>query len=131
MKAYDRDVFLRGMGILLGFGTVFAVIAVTLMLLVYLPMAAFLSPLASFSSYTDTPLITSASPDGTYNLTAYLRQGNATVADTMHVHDAEDTCIYWEYGQKESSIVWLSEDVVQINGVTLDLSSGEVYDRGD
>jgi len=79
----------------------------------------------------DEFLLTSTSPDGTYALHAWRILEGATVANSIRVYRAVGpltVCIYNGYREDKVSIDWLSDTVVQINGVVLDLSKGENYD---
>lgn len=80
---------------------------------------------------TETMLISTTSPEGTRTVEAWLLNGGATVAWTVNAYEITEDGrkhIYYQYREKDAEITWLSEDVVCINGVTLDLSKGETYD---
>ena len=82
----------------------------------------------------EKPIETSTSPEGTHTVTAMLVNGGATVAYSVKVYLKAlpfDILIYNKYKQKTVTITWLSEDVICINGVDLDLSKGETYDWRD
>lgn len=79
----------------------------------------------------DECLLATTSPDGTYALTAYRIREGVTVADSIRVYrdfGPVTGCIYNEYREQTVSLVWISNAVVEINGVVLDLSKGETYD---
>jgi len=64
------------------------------------------------------------SPDGAYTVSAYLCDGGATTAFGVRVEAAWENHrrnIYWQYRQTEAEAAWLSDRVVQINGVPLDV----------
>lgn len=75
---------------------------------------------------------TSASPNKTHNVEVYEAEGGATVGRSVRVYLVEDgkkKRIYDKYHDYEENINWISEDVIQINDVPLDLSKGETYDK--
>lgn len=80
---------------------------------------------------TNTMLLSTTSPEGTRTVEAWLLNGGATVAWTVNAYEVTESGrkhIYYQYREKDAEITWLTEDVVCINGVTLDLSKGETWD---
>ena len=81
----------------------------------------------------ETLLVTSVSPEGTYELEAYKTQPGATVDFSIKVYDVsqDKRLIYNAYHEYTAEIQWVSDCVVSINGKTLDLSKSETYDWRD
>lgn len=81
----------------------------------------------------ETLLVTSVSPEGTYELEAYKTQPGATVDFSIKVYDVsqDKRLIYNAYHEYTAEIQWVSDCVVSINGKTLDLSESETYDWRD
>ena len=70
------------------------------------------------------------SPAGTHTVNAYLCRGNATTADAVRaevVTGAKKRNIYWQYREDTCDCRWLDEDVISINGVTLNVLK-DTYD---
>lgn len=66
------------------------------------------------------------SPNGRYTVTAYLTNGGATTAFGVlaGVEDhkrGRERKFYWQYRCKEAEMEWLSDSVLRINGITLDV----------
>jgi len=78
-------------------------------------------------------LIEEVSPTGIYTVRTYLNNGNATVASAVRgeviAHEANERKrnIYWQYRIEESNVIWISDHIVSINGVELDVRKDE-YD---
>lgn len=77
-------------------------------------------------------LVESASPGGSYVVTAYRNNGGAgtsfAVLCTMENKKiGEKRNIYWQAHRAEADIQWIDDDTVVINGRTLDLP-GDTYD---
>ena len=75
---------------------------------------------------------TSTSADGAYTITAYLNSGGATTdfAVLCSVRDettGKERNLYWKYHCYDADIHWLSDTVVNINGIELDVSK-DTYD---
>ena len=73
-----------------------------------------------------------SSPDGTYTVTAYLNNGGATtdfaVLCSVKINGQNsERNIYWNYRCREADIVWIDKDVVQINGIELNVRK-DTYD---
>lgn len=73
-----------------------------------------------------------ASPSGAYSITAYRNNGGATVDNAVlcSVTDrrsGKECNIYWQYHCDGADVVWLDEDTVQINGITLNVKT-DTYD---
>lgn len=69
-------------------------------------------------------IFSSTSPGGEYIVNVFICEGNATVANSIR---AEVTCdnmkrnIYWQYDDSLKIVEWISNDVININGVHLDI----------
>lgn len=100
------------------------VIAVFLLLLVFI--------LSACNLLVKNELIeTSWSPNNTYYLEAYLSNPGATGSYSILVYmtdNGEKLLIYNKYRCDEVNIQWINDEVVQINGRTLDCSKHEIYD---
>lgn len=77
-------------------------------------------------------LQTFVSPDGKYTVSAYLNDGGATtdyaVLCTVLNHETgKERNIYWQYHCQKAVVQWLDEDVVKINGITLNVTK-DTYD---
>ena len=76
-------------------------------------------------------ILRSVFPSGEYAITAYLNNGGATTGFAVlcqleygdHIKN-----IYWNYHCKEAEIVWLDDNSVIINGITLDDVEKDTYD---
>lgn len=80
---------------------------------------------------SETLLIESESPDGSYRISAYRTEPGATVDFSVKVYlFSEDgkKLIYNAYHESKAEIGWTDDSTVMINGKTLDLSRGETYD---
>ena len=74
----------------------------------------------------------STSPDGKYTVTAYLNNGGATtdyavLATLKNNKNGKTKNIYWQYHCEEAYIEWLSDDIIKINEVELNVKN-EIYD---
>ncbi|MFY0759990.1 DUF5412 domain-containing protein [Metabacillus dongyingensis] len=73
------------------------------------------------------------SPDGKYTLKAYVTNGGATTSYSLRgelVFNKEENKsknIYWNYRENSANITWRDNDIVVINGHTLEVPSGK-YD---
>lgn len=70
------------------------------------------------------------SPDGTAIVNVYNCEGNATSSDSLRaevVIGDKIRNIYWQYDESLHSVEWISEDIVNINGIQLNVFS-DVYD---
>lgn len=75
-------------------------------------------------------LLTSTSPSGEYVLEA-LRE-NTPAIEPFYVkvnllEGEEKRTVYYVRGQDDAEIIWLSDTVAQINGVPVDVTSGECF----
>jgi outer membrane lipoprotein-sorting protein len=67
------------------------------------------------------------SPDGTYTVKAYHVSGSATVSDSVRGELVFNNMIrkpkniYWNYREDTAEIIWIDEDTVTINGISLDV----------
>ena len=66
------------------------------------------------------------SPDGTYQIRAYLVNGGATVAwavrcEVVTISTGKARNLYWEYRCNTAEIRWVDEVTVEINGIQLDV----------
>lgn len=78
----------------------------------------------------DELLLTSVSPGGSYCLEAHRINPGATEPYAIHVFRTEEgrhEQIYAVRGEDSAEIEWLTEDVVRINQVTLNLSENETF----
>ena len=66
------------------------------------------------------------SPDGSYQVRAYLVNGGATVdwavrCEVVTVSTGKVRNLYWEYRCNTAEIRWIDEVTVEINGIQLDV----------
>lgn len=76
-------------------------------------------------------LLTTTSPNNTYTVEAYKANGGATVDFSIKVYlidNKNKLLIYNKYHDYDADIKWIDNDIISINGITLDLSKGETYD---
>lgn len=75
-------------------------------------------------------LLTSTSPSGEYVLEA-LRENTPAIepyyVEVNLLERDEKRTVYYVRGQSEAEIVWLSDTVAQINGVPVDVTSGDCF----
>ena len=79
---------------------------------------------------TGTLIASYPSPDGTFTVNVYECESNATSANSLRaevVTEGKTRNIYWQYDESLYSVEWISEKVVSINGVQLDVLS-DIYD---
>ena len=79
----------------------------------------------------ETFLLSSQSPNGKYILEAYKTEPGATVDFSIKVYlikGEKKELIYNAYHEYQAEIIWIDNEIVSINGRTLDLSIGEKYD---
>lgn len=81
---------------------------------------------------TGTFIKSSVSPNGTYVVNAYLCDGGATVdqairAEVVYVATGESRNIYWQYHAYDAQIEWQADNVVTVNGITLNVMH-DMYD---
>lgn len=74
----------------------------------------------------------STSPNGNYTIQAYLCDGGATTdqairAEVLNSASGKVRNIYWQYHAYEADIEWLSDTLVRINGIELDVRT-DAYD---
>lgn len=118
-------------GIVMGLCSLLLAGCIALKLLMTMAGAALLPPAAVFLHSHEVLLEASVSPGGSRQVNAYLLPGNATTAYTVAADEVTETGekrIYWQYRENTAEITWLREDVVCINGVTLDLARGDTWD---
>lgn len=77
-------------------------------------------------------ICTSTSPNGGFTIQAYLCDGGATTDQAIRAEVLNNTSgkvrnIYWQYHAYEADIKWLSDTLVRINGVELDVRT-DAYD---
>lgn len=79
---------------------------------------------------TDELLFTTTSPGGEYVLEA-VRENTPAIEPyyvKVNLLDGDDKrVIYYVRGQEEAEILWLSDTVAQINGVPVDVTTGECF----
>lgn len=76
-------------------------------------------------------LLTTTSPNNTYTVEAYKVNGGATVDFSIKVYlidNKNKILIYNKYHDYDADIKWIDNDIISINGITLDLSKGGTYD---
>lgn len=75
-------------------------------------------------------LLTSTSPSGEYVLEA-LRENTPAIepyyVEVNLLEGDEKRTVYYVRGQSEAEIIWLSDTVAQINGVPVDVTSGDCF----
>ena len=75
-------------------------------------------------------LLTSTSPGGEYVLEA-LRENTPAIepyyVEVNLLEDEKKRTVYYVRGQSEAEIIWLSDTVAQINGVPVDVTSGDCF----
>ena len=96
-------------------------------------LIGFAFQLSACSAFTSQEkILTSTSPDNTYTLEAYRVNGGATTDYSVKVYrfdnNSSKALIYNKYHDYNAEINWISNCVVSINDVTLDLSKNETYD---
>ena len=74
----------------------------------------------------------STSPNGKYKVNAYLADGGATVdfairAEVVYLETGKSRNIYWQYHADSAQMKCLSDDVVEINGMALNVLH-DMYD---
>lgn len=67
-----------------------------------------------------------SSPNGMYQINAYLCSGNATVdfsvrCEVVEIQSGNTRNIYWQYRCQNVSVEWIDDRTVEINGVVLDI----------
>lgn len=72
------------------------------------------------------------SPNGGYTIITYLNNGGATtdyaVLGTLRNNENGKTKnIYWQYHCEKAELEWLSDEVIKINGIKLNIKK-EIYD---
>ena len=75
-------------------------------------------------------MATSMSPGGEYTVNLYLCGGNATTAYSVRgeaVSSKGIRNIYWQYEKDQCNIQWESDNIVNINGISLDVQK-DSYD---
>ena len=78
----------------------------------------------------DELLLTSVSPTGAYELEVHLINPGATEPHYIHVlrtDGGRNERIYNVRGEEDAEVTWLSDEVVRINTVTLNVPAGETY----
>ena len=75
-------------------------------------------------------LLTSTSPNGEYVLEA-LRENTPAIepyyVEVNLLENDKKRTVYYVRGQSEAEIIWLSDTVAQINGVPVDVTSGDRF----
>ena len=103
------------------------------LLLAVSKLIVFLVALALTFEVGDELLQTSASPTGAYVLGVHRMNPGATEPYYIHVRrtdDGRNELIYNVRGEDDAEVVWLSDEVVRINTVTLNIPAGDTY-KGD
>ena len=81
-------------------------------------------------------LRTSTSPNGNYTIMAYLCDGGATTDQAIRAEVLDNVSgkvrnIYWQYHAYDAEITWLSDTLVRINDVELDVRTDSFDYRKD
>lgn len=123
-RTWLRDVLVI-IGGLLGMGGLLLVLRKIGMVALGLLFAGLLAASESYDL-----LLTSTSPSGEYVLEA-LRE-NTPAIEPFYVkvnllEGEEKRTVYYVRGQDDAEIIWLSDTVVQINGVPVDVTSGAYF----
>ena len=79
---------------------------------------------------------TSSSPNGNYTIMAYLCDVGATTDQAIRAEVLDDVSgkvrnIYWQYHAYDAEITWLSDTLVRINDVELDVRTDSYDYRKD
>lgn len=79
-----------------------------------------------------TLIKSSVSPNGKYQVNAYLCDGGATVdqavrAEVVFIDTSETRNIYWQYHAYDAQIEWVSDELVTVNDITLNIFH-DMYD---
>lgn len=77
-------------------------------------------------------IMSSVSPNGLYQVNGYRCDGGATVnwairAEVVTISTGKKRNIYWKYHAYDVEIKWISDELVCVNGVTLNIHS-DMYD---
>lgn len=102
-----------------------------LALLRALLLVLFVAMLILHGGVGDELLETSVSPTRAYELEVHRINPGATEPYTIRVlcrHAGKERQVYRMRGQEEVEVAWLSESVVRIGSVVLDLAAGERYE---
>lgn len=70
------------------------------------------------------------SPSGKYVVNAYICEGNATNGESIRCEAVTEQGvrnIYWQYKESCVDCVWISDDVIRINGREINVKK-DVYD---
>lgn len=90
----------------------------------------FFAGLAILAEAEDELLFTSVSPTGEYVLEA-VRENTPAIepyyVKINRVDGEEKHMVYYVRGQEEAEIIWLSDMEAQINGVPVDITSGDCF----
>ena len=78
-------------------------------------------------------LSTHISPENTYTINIYLCGGNATTdysirGEIVYNDNNETKNIYWNYHEETATVEWISDEIVIINDIKLDISKKEIFD---
>lgn len=109
-------------GGLLGIGGALVVIRMLPLLIIWIAFAM-IPP-------GDDLLLTTTSPQGIYTLEVHQINPCATEPFTVRVlrtDGGRNELVYQVRGQEDAEIIWLSDTVAEINGVPVDVTSGECF----
>lgn len=115
------------LGSLLGIGGLLLVLRQIGMFLMGMALAVLL---LAANGDMDELLFTAESPGGTHTLEVYRVNPGATEPFYIRVDEVTSRKVRTVYnvrGQDEAEVIWLSEEVAQINGVPVDLTKGECF----
>lgn len=85
----------------------------------------------------DDLILTSTSPNEKYTVEAYLSDQGALGDYAIKVYllnngnflnNGRKKLIYIKYHDYDAKIEWISDEIISINDITLDISKGETYD---
>lgn len=116
-----RDILVIAGG-MLGIGGV-------LVLIQMLPALIFIIAMA-MTPPGDELLLTTTSPQGMYTLEVHQINPGATepfYIRVLRMDGGRQERVYQVRGQEDATVIWLSENVAQINGVPVDVTSGECF----
>lgn len=115
-------------------GAAGALFGIGVLVLTFFFLALFTGLLASGAlEVGDELLLTSVSPTGAYELEVHRINPGATepyYIRVLRTDGGRNDRIYHVRGEEEAKVTWLSDEVVRINTVTLNVPAGETY-QGD
>lgn len=116
--------------LVIAFGCLMAAIIAGGLVIVSVISTIFFSALEPLDGDFSEALFYSHSPEKTHLLKVERVNPGATEPYYIRVSRVDESGERWVYnvrGQREAEVVWLSEDVAQINGVPVDVASGDYF----